>query len=189
MDVNYWSLRYQKEQTGWDIGEASRPLVQLFKGFEDKEAKILIPGCGNAYEAEYLFNEGYQNVHLIDIAKEPLNDFIKRNPNFPPDQVLLGDFFKHIGSYVIIVEQTFFCAINPKLRSVYVDKCHELLNHEGRILGVLFNRDFEGGPPFGGNINQYESLFKQKFSNVKFEYSKYSIEPRSGSEVEFFCEK
>ena len=189
MDVNYWSLRYQKEQTGWDIGEASRPLVQLFKEFEHKEAKILIPGCGNAYEAEYLFNEGYQNVYLLDMAKEPLNDFIKRNPNFPSDQVLFGDFFKHVGRYDIIVEQTFFCAINPNLRTVYVDKCHELLNHKGRILGVLFNRDFEGGPPFGGSTEEYQSLFKLKFSKVSFELSPHSIKPRKNSEVVFCCEK
>ncbi|MDG2153654.1 MAG: methyltransferase domain-containing protein [Crocinitomicaceae bacterium] len=186
MDLNYWSIRYQKEQTGWDIGEASSPLIHLFQGIQNKNAKILIPGCGNAYEAEYLLNAGYKNVYIIDIAKEPLDDFKNRNPNFPSKQILLGDFFKHQGKYDIIVEQTFFCAINPEMRPVYVAKCHEILNNTGKIIGVLFNRDFDGGPPFGGNIKEYESLFKTKFSEVRFEHSHHSIKPRKESEVEFF---
>ncbi|MDB3905433.1 TPMT family class I SAM-dependent methyltransferase [Crocinitomicaceae bacterium] len=189
MESTYWSKRYQNEETGWDLGEASGPLIQLFKGFKNKNAKILIPGCGNAYEAEYLFNEGYKNIYIIDIAPEPLDDFMKRSPNFPSKQIILGDFFNHHGEYDIIVEQTFFCAINPKMRPIYVDKCHEILNNKGRIIGVLFNREFDGGPPYGGNIKEYESLFKLKFSKVNFKHSRHSIKPRKKSEIEICCEK
>lgn len=189
MNSAYWSQRYQNEQTGWDIGEASSSLIHLFQEFKNKNAKILIPGCGNAYEAEYLFNAGYKNVYIIDVAREPLDNFKNRNPQFPSKHIVFGDFFEHDGKYDIIIEQTFFCAINPKLRPSYVDKCHELLNSNGRIIGVLFNRDFDGGPPFGGNITEYESLFNKKFSKVSFEHSYHSIKPRKDSEVDFFCEK
>ena len=34
----------------------------------DKTASILIPGCGNAYEAEYLLANGFKNITIIDIA-------------------------------------------------------------------------------------------------------------------------
>ena len=67
MDANYWSSRYQNKRTGWDLGEVSAPLVEIFKNI-DINAKILIPGCGNAYEAESLYNSGYKNVYIIDIA-------------------------------------------------------------------------------------------------------------------------
>lgn len=189
MDLDYWSTRYQKEQTGWDIGEASEPLIQLFHGINNKNAKILIPGCGNAYEAEYLFNAGYKNVVIIDIAQEPLDDFKNRNPEFCSKQIVLGDFFKHQGKYDIIVEQTFFCAINPNMRRAYVEKCHELLSNTGSVIGVLFNRDFDGGPPFGGSTEEYKSLFNFKFSKVSFEPSPHSIKLRKNSEVVFCCEK
>ena len=189
MNSQYWSLRYKNEQTGWDIGEASKPLINLFNGLNNKDLKILIPGCGNAYEAEYLFDAGFNNVYLIDIAKEPLGDFKKRNPKFPTDQILLGDFFKHNGSYDIIVEQTFFCAIDPQLRPAYVNKCHDLLRINGKLIGVLFNQLFEGGPPFGGHELEYQKLFESKFNEVSITDSHYSIKPRQGNEVIISCKK
>ena len=189
MDESYWRKRYENNETGWDIGEASKPLIKLLQNYTNKEIKILIPGCGNAYEAEYLHNRGFTNVSIIDIAIEPLEAFKNRNPDFPENQILLGDFFEHKGSYDLIVEQTFFCAINPQLRPKYVLKCHELLKPKGSLLGVLFNREFEGGPPFGGTIEVYERLFKSQFSDVNIEECQYSIKPRMGSEALINCKK
>ncbi|MEE3144606.1 MAG: methyltransferase domain-containing protein [Bacteroidota bacterium] len=189
MDESYWSKRYENNETGWDIGEASKPLIKLFHQFNNKKIRILIPGCGNAYEAEYLYNKGFTNVYIIDISKQPLKNFKNRNPNFPENQILHGDFFEHKESYDLIVEQTFFCAINPELREKYVLKCHELLYPKGELLGVLFNREFEGGPPFGGNVEHYEKLFNSQFSSVNIEECKFSIKPRIGNEVIIRCKK
>ena len=189
MNSEYWSFRYQNNQTGWDIGEASKPLIKLFECLDDKNSKILIPGCGNAYEAEFLLEAGFKNIYIIDIAPEPLKNFQKRNKDFPTDQIILEDFFKHDGSYDVIVEQTFFCAINPELRPNYVQKCHDLLNREGKIIGVLFDCPFEGGPPFGGNRKEYKTLFESRFEKVSVESSLNSIKPRIGNEVILRCEK
>jgi methyl halide transferase len=49
----YWSERYEKSQTGWDVGNVSPALKDYFDQLTDKSISILIPGCGNAYEAEY----------------------------------------------------------------------------------------------------------------------------------------
>jgi len=51
----YWTNRYNSDKTGWDLGEPSQPLTQYIDQIKNKEIKILIPGAGNAYEAEYLF--------------------------------------------------------------------------------------------------------------------------------------
>ena len=188
MNASYWSDRYQSKKTEWDLGEVSSPLVEIFKGIK-KNAKILIPGCGNAYEAEFLFNIGYKNVHLIDVAKEPLEAFKKRNESFPHDQIILGDFFDHSGLYDFIIEQTFFCAIQPALRTKYVRKTHQLLKPRGELLGVLFDRDFEGGPPFGGRKEDYKTLFSKVFEEVEIQKSLHSIQPRLGAEVTIRCVK
>lgn len=188
MNANYWSARYQSKKTGWDLGEVSTPLLEIFKGIK-KNAKILIPGCGNAYEAEYLFNIGYKNVHIIDLAIEPLEAFKKRNESFPHEQIILGDFFEHSGLYDVIIEQTFFCAIQPALRKTYVLKTHELLKPKGELLGVLFDREFEGGPPFGGRKADYKTLFSEVFEEVKIQKSLHSILPRNGVEVTIKCIK
>ena len=189
MNKAYWSSRYKKQQTGWDIGEASRPLIHLFEKIENKNIKILIPGCGNAYEADYLYNRGFLNVFIMDIALEPLNEFRQRNKTFPSQHILHEDFFKHQGQYDLIVEQTFFCAISPELRQGYVDKCFELLKDDGKLIGVLFDREFEGGPPFGGNKNEYLNLFKNHFEEVVIQNCYHSIKPRAGSEIIITCYK
>ena len=53
-DKEYWNEKYLQGSAGWDIGYASTPLVEYFSQLTDKNLRILIPGCGNAYEAEYL---------------------------------------------------------------------------------------------------------------------------------------
>lgn len=44
---------------------------------------------------------------------------------------------------LVLMEQTFFCAINPSLRKDYVAKMHELLAPNGKLVGVLFDKEFE----------------------------------------------
>jgi methyl halide transferase len=51
---NYWTNRYETASTGWDLGEPSMPLKTYIDQLENTAIKILIPGAGNAYEAEYL---------------------------------------------------------------------------------------------------------------------------------------
>ena len=186
MKDSYWSKRYQRNQIGWDLGEVSKPLVSIFQSL-NKEDKILIPGCGNAYEAAFLFNKGFRNVHIVDIAIEPLLNFKKYNEDFPENQIIHGDFFDHQASYDVIIEQTFFCAIQPKQRNDYARKCSELLNKKGILKGVLFNRLFEGGPPYGGNEAEYKDLFEMHFEKVQIKPCYQSIEPRMGYEVFIEC--
>ena len=65
LNTNYWSKRYQNNETAWDIGAPSTPLKEYIDQLENKNIKILIPGCGNAYEAQYLFENGFKNVFVI----------------------------------------------------------------------------------------------------------------------------
>lgn len=189
LNEKYWSERYENNETGWDVGSPSTPLKEYIDQLIDKNLKILIPGCGNAYEAEYLFNLGFKKVFVIDLSPIPLNNLKKRIPDFPDSNLLEGDFFDHVGSYDLIIEQTMFCAIEPKLRSHYAEKAHELLNNGGKLVGVLFNREFEGGPPFGGNQTEYLDYFSRFFKSVSIEPCYNSIKPRQGSEVFLKCIK
>jgi SAM-dependent methyltransferase len=183
LDKNYWASRYQQDQTGWDIGFCSTPLKEYFDQLTNKELKILIPGAGYAHEAKYLHELGFSQVYVIDLAQEPLTHLKEICPDFPEEHLLLGDFFEHKGEYDLIVEQTFFCAIDPSLREAYVQKMKTLLKPLGKLVGVLFNRDFEGGPPFGGCVEDYRALFEKYFDSVSMETCYNSIEPRKGSEV------
>ncbi|MEP7254332.1 MAG: methyltransferase domain-containing protein [Ferruginibacter sp.] len=180
----YWNDQYEAKTTGWDLGEVSPPLKIYIDQLSDKDLKILIPGCGNTYEAEYLLQKGFTNITVIDIAPilvAQLQEKFGPNPNI---KIVSGDFFKQEGEYDLILEQTFLCALNPSLRKDYAAKMNELLSPGGKLVGVLFNREFEQqGPPFGGCKCQYESLFEKDFDFKTFELCNNSFVKRSGTEL------
>ena len=190
LNKTYWENRYTSEQIGWNIGYASTPIQTYIDQLEDKTLKILIPGSGNSYEAEYLWDLGFENIYVLDFAKQPLENLKYRISTFPESQLLNMDFFELNDNFDLIIEQTFFCALNPDLRKSYVDKMHQLLNPKGKLVGLLFNFELtESGPPFGGNLSVYKSLFKDQFETKVLERSINSIKERQGKELFFIFEK
>ena len=182
----FWSDRYIQGNTGWDIGYVSTPIKEYADHLTDRSIKILIPGAGNSYEAEYLFKLGFRNVWVLDISKVALDNFKERNPEFPANQLIHADFFEHDGKYDLILEQTFFCALDPNQRLDYCMKMNELLVEDGRLVGVLFGIPlFEDHPPFGGSKNEYLNIFRQHLSVIKMEECYNSIQPRKGNELFF----
>lgn len=184
----YWGQRYKEDRTGWDIGAPSTPLRVYIDQLEDKSLKILIPGAGNSYEAEYLFGQGFKQVYIMDIASAPLDAFKKRVPNFPEDQMIQANFFEHDGQYDLILEQTFFCSFPPTLanRSLYVEKMYQLLKDDGKLVGLWFNIPLKGDlekRPFGGNKQEYLGYLIPHFEVEVFEDCYNSISPRAGSEL------
>jgi len=182
----YWSQRYKSNNTGWDIGYPSTPLKEYIDQLTDKNLRILIPGAGNAYEAEYLYEQGFNNVFVLDIAKQPLEAFQERVPDFPSDYLLHGDFFELEDHFDLIIEQTFFCAIDPAPtnRSAYAQKVNELLQPKGKLVGLWFTHSLErGGPPHGGTKKEYESYFNLHFKTKIFQPCYNSIEPRAAKEL------
>lgn len=184
LNKDVWNQRYLERDMGWDIGYPSPPLKGYFDQLNNKELRILIPGCGNAYEAEYLFQQGFKNVILIDWAQKALDDFQQRNPNFPREQLICCDFFEHQGQYDLIIEQTFFCALEPKLRPDYVLQMKRLLAKEGKLIGLLFkDKLYSHRPPFGGKKSEYQKLFSPHFTIVSMETAHNSIPSRQGREL------
>ncbi len=189
-DKSYWEKRYSNSETGWDIGHVSTPIKVYIDQLQNKSLKILIPGCGNAYEAEYLFDQGFRNVFLLDLARQPLQSFKEKNPNFPDEQLVCEDFFSHDNTYDLIIEQTFFCALDPSLRTNYAKKMSSLLKQGGKLVGLLFNEDFGfEHPPFGGTKDEYLNYFKPHFNIKTFEIAYNSIQPRERREFFVIFEK
>ena len=184
LDKTYWNNQYDANATGWDLGEVSPPIKAYTDQLTNKNLRILIPGCGNTYEAEYLLQQGFTDVTIIDIAPTLVAQLKEKFASNPHIKIIFGDFFEHAGAYDLILEQTFFCAINPPLRKDYVAKMNELLSPNGRLVGVLFDREFEQqGPPFGGFKHQYEPMFEKYFHFKTFELCKNSFVKRAGTEL------
>ncbi len=185
LDASYWNNRYKSKNDGWDTGAVTTPLKTYIDQLTDKNISILIPGAGNAYEAEYLLQQGFSNVYVCDFAPEPIRSFMERVPLFPGKNILMADFFELADiNFQLILEQTFFCAIAPALRKRYFAQMHRLLKPRGHLVGLLFDTTFEHeGPPFGGTKNEYLEYFSSTFAIKTFETAYNSIAPRAGREL------
>jgi methyl halide transferase len=185
----YWSERYEEQRTGWDIGAPSLPLKTYIDQLQDKNLRILIPGAGNAYEAEYLFNQGFRNVFVMDISEIPLQNFKARMPEFPDNQLIEANFFEHSSQYDLILEQTFFCSFEPTQanRTAYSEKMSQLLAPNGKLVGLWFDIPLVEGNmdkrPFGGTKQLYLSYLSPFFKTKTFEKCHNSITPRANQEL------
>ncbi|SEW30943.1 methyltransferase domain-containing protein [Chitinophaga arvensicola] len=183
MDSQYWNNRYVNGDTGWDMGAVSPPLKEYIDQLVDRDIRILIPGGGNSYEAAYLAGLAFSDITVLDIAPvlvEQLQEKFARTRV----KVLEEDFFNHTGTYDLVLEQTFFCAIDPSRRADYVKHMHSLIAPDGHLAGVLFNRHFtQEGPPFGGTEQEYRDLFSRWF-DIKTLQTCYNSHPaRQGYEL------
>ncbi len=180
---SYWNERYESHRDGWDLGSANSALVAEVTKRLERTDTILFPGAGRGYEADYLWAQGYTGVTVCDWSAASLSD-LRSSPHLPsPGNVIIEDFFELTGRYDAIVEQTFFCALEPNLRERYVGQCTDLLRAGGWYIGLLFDRDFPAGPPFGGSSAEYAQLFGSYFDIEVLESFDGSIGPRAGNEV------
>ena len=191
LDKKFWDERWKEKDTGWDLAAVSPPLKGYIDGLKNKEIAIFIPGCGNAYEAEYLLKTGFPNITVIDISPTLVQQLLQKFEAYAGKEltVICGDFFKHSGKYDLILEQTFFCALSPSLRKDYAAQMFSLLSDEGKLAGLLFNKQFENSPPFGGSKEEYINLFSEKFDIEKMSECNNSVAPRMGAELFFELKK
>lgn len=184
MNKDYWNERYAAGQTGWDLGKASPPLEDYIKQLDNKDLKILLPGCGNGYEALLMAELGFTNLTVLDIAPLAVEKLQDKLQSYPSVRILCEDFFEHVDNYDLILEQTFFCALPPSMREQYVQKMAELLVPQGKLVGLLFASEFDkAGPPFGGTTEEYLALFSPYFIDAILEPCHNSIRPRQGNEL------
>jgi len=187
--AEFWQQRYEQDSTGWDMGQVSPPLKAYIDQLPEsaKAQAILVPGAGNAYEVGYLHEQGFTNVTLVDFAPAPINDFAKRYPDFPSEHLVCADFFELSPTqyqFDWVLEQTFFCAIDPSRRDDYVKKMASLLRPQGKLVGVLFDVDFgRDEPPFGGTKEAYQQHFASYFDIDIMERCYNSHPARQGSEL------
>lgn len=189
LNKTFWEHRYANDQTGWDLGAVSPPIKAYVDHLQDKNAPVLIPGCGHGYEAEYMLEQGFSDVTVVDIAALPLERLRSRVGDRSGLKTIQSNFFDHQGQYQLILEQTFFCALDPALRQDYMQHMHSLLKPGGHLAGVLFNVEFEKeGPPFGGEESDYKKLMKPWFHILLMEPCENSVQPRMNTELFFVAE-
>ena len=188
---SFWEKKYGDEIQRWDIGYVSTPLKEYIDQLTDKSLKILVPGAGNGYEVAYLWEKGFKDLYVIDIAPTPLQSLKEKIPGIPNERLVEGDFFDFEESeFDLVLEQTFFCALPPEMRPEYVGKMSDIIKPGGKLAGLFFSFPLtEDGPPFGGSKEEYIRLFEPYFNIRVLEEAYNSIPPRQGSELFFIFER
>ena len=186
LNKDYWINRYKNNETGWDLGKISPPIKNWFDKQKNKKLRILVPGSGYGHEVIYGYKSGFKNIFYMDFADDATKKFKTLCPKFPETQIIKSSFFNYEPKkkFDIIIEHTFFCAQHPGKRIDYVDSAYKVLNKKGKLIGLLFNTEFQSNePPFGGNVEDYKLIFNKKFELLIMEDCKSSIKPRLGSEL------
>jgi len=164
-DPVFWRQRYQDNQTPWDLGAASPPLMQLALTqpnlFGDK---ILSVGCGRGHDAAWVAQQfPHTSVTGLDISPEALEGASQLYGD--SIQWTVGDIFQppktFTGRFNTLIEHTCFCAIPPNRRDDYANSVATMLAPGGHLVGVFFvDIPLDEGPPFGSDPNVMEALFQ-----------------------------
>ena len=179
--ADFWESRYRDNVIPWDAGKVPASLQEYTRTLLPG-ARVLIPGCGSAYEAAFLAHKGL-DVLAIDFSPAAVDAARKNLAGFG-DIVRLADFFDFdFGRpFDVIYERAFLCALPRKMWGGYADRCAELLKPNGVIAGYFFFTDTPKGPPFGTSQAELATLMQARFDRVEDRPVADSIEIFAGKE-------
>ena len=81
----------------------------------------------------------------------------------------VGDnFFTHQGSYDLIFDHTFLCALQPKQRQDWAQQMAKLIKPGGILVGYIYpiNPTKTDGPPFALSPEVYRELLSEYFEEA-----------------------
>jgi len=162
----FWDERYRAGFTPWDARGVPAALSRFIEAARPGR-RVLVPGCGSAYEAGYLDSLGF-DVTAIDIAPEALARARQVVGDAVADRVLLqADFFSLEREIDWIYERALLCALPLRLWPDYAAAVNRLLRPGGLLAGLFFVDDSAGesrrGPPFAAHRAEIDGLFLPGF--------------------------
>ena len=162
----FWDPRYASQETPWSRQEVPLNLDAFLKS--TVPGTVLIPGCGAGYVIPAFHEVGWKVTAMdfspvaVEQARAKLGELGKR--------VLLADFFQHdFGGerFDLCYEQSFLCALPPRLWPDYASRIAQLLRPGGLLMGVFFFGQEPEPPPYPLDEAKDQELFGARFSLLK----------------------
>jgi SAM-dependent methyltransferase len=162
----FWDVRFRERFTPWDAGGVPAA-VRDFLAREQAKLRVLIPGCGSAYEAR-AFAEAGHDVVAIDFSAAAI-DAARRVLGERERILVCGDFFEFdLGApFDLVYERAFLCALPRAHWPRWAARVAEVVRPGGRLAGFFYWRDAPGGPPFGLNAGELEALLAPAFDRIE----------------------
>jgi SAM-dependent methyltransferase len=167
-EPEFWDERYRAGFMPWDAHGIPAELA----AFVERGAgqRVLVPGCGSAYEVALLDARGHA-VTAIDIAPEALaRARAVLGPQLAARVLRQADFFALTGQYDWIYERAFLCALPPAWWQRYAEAAARLLSAGGLLAGYFFVDDEavepRRGPPFSISRTELDRLLAADFDLI-----------------------
>jgi hypothetical protein len=161
---SFWDERFERGFTPWDQAGV-QPAFEVF-AVAHPGLPVLIPGCGNAWEAGWLAERGY-DVRAIDFAPAAV---ARARSALGSHAAIVeqADFFTYQPPFTAgwIFERAFLCALPKALRSRYAARMARLLPAGGLLAGFFFLGDTPSGPPFGIDRSELDGLLTPHFELI-----------------------
>ncbi|KAI8536236.1 hypothetical protein RHMOL_Rhmol10G0240600 [Rhododendron molle] len=170
-----WEKCWEQELTPWDLGHPTPVIVHLHQTGALPNGRTLVPGCGSGYDVVAMAcPERYVvGVDSSDKAIKKAVELSSSSPNADCFTFLKEDFFiwHPTELFDLIFDYTFFCAIEPGLRSAWASRMQHLLKPDGELITLMFPiSDHVGGPPYKVSIVEYYSALKPLLLSIKCSY-------------------
>ncbi len=183
-----WENRYRLNDTPWEKGASAPPLLAWLKN-NSLTGRVLVPGCGSGHDVRALAQVGAEPVGL-DIAPSAIK-LAEARPRVGSENYRIGDLFALPddlrNAFDWVFEHTCFCAIDPSLRTDYVDAVADCLRPGGNLLAIFYldpGHDHPGdGPPFGSSRAELDALFCDRFETLSEEIPMIAYAGREGREL------
>ncbi|WP_297737699.1 methyltransferase domain-containing protein [uncultured Maricaulis sp.] len=163
-----WEARFQNDDTPWERpGLHPAAEAWLARGVLARGQSVVIPGCGRCAEVAAFARAGLKvtAADLSDTAiawqKAKIRDEQLSCEYFEGD-ILRSDDQRWCPDVPVdrVYDQTFLCAIHPRLREQYAYALANLwLKSGGQLLALFMQKDERGGPPFGCSLDAMRDLF------------------------------
>jgi SAM-dependent methyltransferase len=163
----FWDERFDRRFTPWDqagVPEAFRSFVAALPA--PRAAKVLIPGCGSAYEALFLAECG-ATVRAIDFSPSAVAA-ARAQLGTRADVVEEADFFAYQPPFAPdwIYERAFLCALPKDRWGDYARRMASLLTPGALLAGFFFIGATPKGPPFGIERAELDALLGPHFELI-----------------------
>ncbi len=163
---DFWCKRFGEGITPWDAGRVPSAFADFITR-QPVALHTLIPGCGSAWEAVHLAEQGWP-VTALDFSPLAVDKARQVLGNVAVDLVC-DDFFTFTPHhpYQLIYERAFLCALPRKLWADWGQRVAGLLPSGGLLAGYFFLCEQVKGPPFGILPAELDTLLTPNFERIE----------------------
>ncbi|XP_074281294.1 putative thiol methyltransferase 2 isoform X1 [Silene latifolia] len=183
-----WEKCWEIGLTTWDLREPTPIVEHLVRNDLLPKGRALVPGCGSGYDVVTLASPDRYVIGL-DLSKSAVKragELAATSSNGTCFSFVQADFFTWNPTelFDLIFDYTFFCAIEPKLRSAWAHRISDLLKPDGELITLMFPfDDHDGGPPYKISIADYETvLHPLGFQAISIVENELAVPSRKGRE-------